>query len=123
MKNCIEPHVYNYVEKNTGIQVVKAVTIYEGKAVYAQAKCDPNDSFDLDFGTKLALKRLELKIAQKRAAHSKEYARLCQIDLEHVEHYKRRLKKTIERTNIAYGDRLVEINKLENAIEEMLNNL
>ena len=116
-----ETNVYDYIEKD--IHVVKAVTTYEGKAVYAYAKCDPNDNFDLEFGTKLALKRLDYKIALKRAAHAKEYAKLCRADLEHVEHYKKRLKKTIESAEISYSNRMVEVNQLENEIAEMLINI
>ena len=116
-----ETRVYSYVEKDTGIKVVKAVTTYECKAVYAQAKCDPNDNFDLEFGAKLALKRLDLKIAQKRAAHNKEFAKLCRLDLEHVEHYKKRLKKMITSAEVAYSNRMVETKQLEVEINEMLS--
>ena len=115
-----ETYVYSYTENNTGIQVVKAVTIYEGKAIYAYAKCDPEDSFDFEFGKKLALKRLDYKIALKRAAHNKEFAKLCRIDLEHVESYKKRLKKTITSAEVAYGNRMVEAKQLEIEINEML---
>ena len=45
--------VFDYVEKATGAHIVKAVTTYEGKAVYAFAKCDPEDTFDYEFGKNL----------------------------------------------------------------------
>jgi hypothetical protein len=115
-----ETMVYNYVEQGTGIKVVKAVTTYEGKAVYAYAKCDPADAFDLDFGTQLALRRLDIKIAQKRAAHAKEYARNCRLALEQAEHYVRRLRKIIRHAEVAYSDRMVEVNQLEKEISKML---
>ena len=113
-------HTYDYIEKTTGIHVVKAVTIYEGKAVYALAKCDPADNFNLDFGKKLAEKRLALKIAQKRAAHNKEFAKFCRLDLEHIEQYKKRLKKMLTSAEVAYGNRMVEVDQLENEIAGML---
>ena len=116
-------HTYDYVEKSTGIHVVKAVTIYEGKAVYALAKCDPNDNFDLEFGKKLALKRLDQKIALKRAAHSKEFVRFCERNLEFVELERKRLRKMIEDAKTARLDRLVEANMLDKEIKEMLDSV
>ena len=116
-------HTYDYVEKSTGIHVVKAVTIYEGKAVYALAKCDPNDNFDLEFGKKLALKRLDQKIALKRTAHSKEFVRFCERNLEFVELERKRLRKMIEDAKTARLDRLVEANMLDKEIKEMLDSV
>ena len=119
MKN-YETNVYDYIEN--GRHVVKATTIYEGKSVYAYAKCDPEDNFDLEFGTQLALKRLDLKIAQKRAIHAKEYSKLCQMGLDFLEREKRRTKKALTRAEVAYGNRMVEANNLEIEINEMLKN-
>ena len=115
-----ETNVYNYMEN--GKHVVKAVTTYEGKAVYAFAKCAPEDNFDLEFGTKLALKRLDLKILQKRAAHNKEFAKYCRADLNSVELYKKRIKKMLTSAEVAYGNRMAEASKLEAEINEMLQN-
>ena len=116
-----ETNVYTYVEN--GINVIKAVTTYEGKAVYAYAKCDPADSFDIEFGTKLALKRLDQKIALKRAAHNKEFAKLCRLDLEQIEHYKKRLKKALASAEVSYGNRMVEAKQLNDEIQAMLINI
>ena len=116
-----ETKVYDYIEN--GIHVVKAVTTYEGKSVYAYAKCGPEDNFDINFGTQLALKRLRIKIAEKRAVHNKEFAKLCRADLERVEHYKKRLKKMLTSAEIAYSNRMVDINKIEKEISAMLENV
>ena len=48
-------------EKNR--QVV-AVCRYGGRNVRAIAKCSPEDTFDVDFGTKLAIARCEVKVAK-----------------------------------------------------------
>ena len=116
-------NTYDYVEKSTGIHVVKAATIYEGKTVYALAKCDPEDNFDLEFGKKLALKRLDQKIALKRAAHSKEFIRFCEKNLEFIEVERKRLRKTIEDAKTARLDRLVEANMYNREINEMLDSV
>lgn len=116
-------HTYDYTKKSTGIHVVKAVTLYEGKAVYALAKCDPNDNFDIEFGKKLALKRLDQKIALKRAAHSKEFIRFCEKNLEFIEAERKRLRKVIEKAKTARLDRLVEANTCDKEINEMLDSM
>ena len=118
-----EVKVYDYVEKGTGIHVVKAVTCYEGKAIYAFAKCDPEDTFDYEFGKNLALKRLDLKVAEKRAAHAKEYLKFCETNLTYVELEKRQLQKAIKRAAIAFLDRKVEIADLETEIKELLETI
>ena len=119
MKN-FEPNVYDYVEKNTGRHVVKAVTTYEGKAVYAYAKCDPQDVFDFEFGKELAKRRLAIKIAEKRAAHNKEFAKFCRLDLAQLEQYKKKVKKMLTSAEVAYGNRMVDVTRLENEIAEMI---
>jgi hypothetical protein len=119
MKN-YETNVYDYIDSKTGAHVVKVVTTYEGKAVYAYAKCDPEDQFDLEFGTQLALKRLDIKVAQKRAAHALEYAKACQQTLNFLKNEHHRVKKAVERAEIAILDRRLEIKEFEKEIAEML---
>ena len=115
-----ETKIYNYIDKTTGAHIVKAETMYAGKPVSAFAKCDPADNFDLKFGTNVALKRLDLKIARKRAASMKEYAKFCRMNLEFIEIEKRRVKGALQRAEVAYSDRMVEAKELEDEIAAML---
>ena len=46
--------------------VVEAWAPYSGEMVKGVAKCAPEDTFDLEYGMKLASARCELKIADKR---------------------------------------------------------
>lgn len=114
--------IYTYTESSTGRRVVKAVTNYAGKSVYAFAKCDPEDSFDLGFGTTLALKRLDLKIAKLRATSIKAYAKQCQMNIDFYDREKHRAKKALEKATIFYCDRLVEASEYEAEISAMLAN-
>ena len=118
-----ETNVYNYVDKKTGQHIVKATTMYAGKTVSAFAKCDPEDTFDLAFGSALALKRLDLKIAKRRAASMKKYAKFCELNLEFIEATKRRTKGALERARIAISDRQVEIKEIDASIANMLANI
>ena len=71
-----ETKFYNYTEKNSGRQVVKATTLFAGKPINAFAKCDPADTFDKEFGEKVAEKRLDIKITKKNAASCRRRARV-----------------------------------------------
>ena len=115
-----ETKVYDYIDKKTGQHIVKALTMYAGKAVSAFAKCDPNDTFDLKFGTDLALKRLDLKIAQKRRASMIAYAKFCKMNLEFINNEKRRVKRAMERAEVAALDRKLDATKIEADIAKML---
>lgn len=114
--------VYEYVDSNTGAHVVKATTTYAGKTVNAYSKCDPRDTFDLELGVKVALKRLDIKIAQKRAASMREYAKFCKTKLQYIEAEKRRTKKATGRAEVAMSDRKAEIKQFESELAEMLKN-
>jgi hypothetical protein len=118
-----ETHVFDYIEKTTGAHVVKAVTTYAGKSVCAVAKCAPEDTFDLKFGTDVALKRLDVKIAKKRAADMSEYIKFCNMNLKFIEQEKRRVKQAKEHAEVAVGDRRAEIMLYEAELEAMLKNI
>lgn len=118
-----ETKVFNYIDKKTGQHVVKATTIYAGKTVSAFAKCGPEDNFDLQFGTDLALKRLDLKIARKREASMKAYTKFCKMNLDFIEAERRRVKKAAERAQVAVSDRQVEVKQIEADIAAMLKNI
>ena len=119
MKN-YETRLYDYIEPSTGKHVVKATTTYAGKSVYAYAKCDPEDKFDLVFGEQLALKRLDLKIAQRRAASMSAKVSRCQKELNWLEQEKRHTMKVLKQAELAVLDRRIESNVIEAEISKML---
>jgi hypothetical protein len=118
-----ETKIFDYIDKNTGAHVVKAETLYAGKPVSAYSKCDPSDNFSLAFGTAVALKRLDHKIAKKRQASMLAYAKMCKQNLEWIEIEKRRVKAALERAEVAALDRKVEANEIAVEIAKMLSDL
>ena len=112
MKN-YEIKYYEYVEPKTERRVVKAVTFYRGKAIYAFAKCDCQDTFDYEFGMKLATKRLDYKVNQRRYAHAKAYAKFCKQRLEAIKLEKRKIEKLLLSAEVACGNRAVELHEAE----------
>lgn len=116
-------NLYDYVDKKTGAHIVKATTMYAGKTVSAYAKCDPNDVFDLDFGKKVALKRLDIKINQKRYASMITSAKFCKMNLEYLDTERHRLKKAMEKAEVAALDRKVDIKNLETELEDLFKNI
>ena len=115
-----ETKIFDYIDKKTGAHIVKATTMYAGKPVSAYSKCDPSDTFDLKFGTDVALKRLDIKIAYKRAASMREYSKFCRMNLEFIENEKRRVKGALQRAEVAYSDRMVEAKDMEAELAAML---
>ena len=93
--------------------------MYAGKPVSAFAKCDPSDNFDLKFGTDVALKRLDIKIAMKRHASMVAYAKMCKQHLDWIEVERRRAQKAMERAEIAAVDRICEAKDMEAELNEM----
>lgn len=114
-----ETKIYDYVDSKTGAHVVKATTMYAGKSVSAYSKCDPTDTFDLEFGIAVALKRLDIKIAEKRAASMKAYAKFCEMNLDFIEQEKRRVSKALERAKVAVSDRKVDAKAMDRELAEL----
>ena len=63
--------------------VVEALSSYGGEIVRGVAKCNPEDTFDLEFGMQLAAARCDLKVADKRVKRAtkkySEAANACEI--------------------------------------------
>lgn len=57
---------YNYKYVVIPGEKVIAISTYAGRTVKGIAKCHPNDTFDVEFGKKLAAARCNEKIAGKR---------------------------------------------------------
>ena len=62
----IEKYKFYQTKTADGFQKIIAVATYAGKTVRGVAICDPKDTFDPDFGKKLAAARCEAKVALKR---------------------------------------------------------
>lgn len=115
--------IYDYVESTTGVHVVKAVTDYANKSIYAFAKCDPEDEFDIELGKKIATKRLDLKITKLRAKAAAQRAKYCKRILEYHKREAKRMTKALETSEVSFADFKVEINDLETELATMLNNI
>jgi len=77
---------FNYKYVVTPTKVI-ALSTYAGRTVRGIAKCHPNDTFDEEYGKKLAAARCNQKIAAKRyaRAHKKydEYVkRIHEMEVE-----------------------------------------
>lgn len=62
----------NYKFYVTEDKRVICVSSYAGKTVKGIAKCNPEDTFDLDTGKKIAKARCDYKIAKKRVVRARE---------------------------------------------------
>lgn len=62
----INGHVYYIIIRPAAKKVI-AIARCNGKYMRAIAKCHPNDIFDADFGKRIAVARLNLKIKKAKA--------------------------------------------------------
>lgn len=122
MKDC-ETKIINYTDSATGARVVKVLTEHDGKIIRACSKCHPDDEFNLELGTEIALKRLNIKIAEKRCAYSVNYAKQCKQYLDYLDREKRRIKKSMERAEVAAFDRKVEVQELKAELKSILEKI
>ena len=118
-----ETKVYTYVDQSTGAHVVKATTMYAGKVVSAFAKCDPNDTFDLKFGTDVALLRLDYKIALKRAASMDRRAAMYEAAIKDAYNCIKHMQKEQRNARICATDRRVEAKELELKLKDKLGTI
>jgi hypothetical protein len=117
-----ETKIYDYVDKETGAHVVKAQTMYAGKTVSAFAKCDPVDTYDPEFGKKVANKRLDIKIGKKRVASFRRKVKTCQEAIDFYKQEIQRLQKTKSAAEVLAADKAVEVADLEVELAELLKN-
>lgn len=104
-------------------KLVVAIGTYRGENVRATARCHPNDDFDEALGVKLAVARLEKKLALKRisaanarldALHAKEVA----LDLEVA-----RTEAAIDRVYDNLDDLMVVLADADNDITDLMEGL
>ena len=83
-----------------GRQKVVAITRHRGKTVRAVATCQPEDTFDEEFGKRVAKLKLELKLTDLRSKSAeREYDELikCKEDLyDMIDEIEARLENTDE---------------------------
>lgn len=116
----VDIKLYTYTEPITGCKCVKAVTNYVGQNMFAIAKCDPIDEFDQEFGEKLAITRLNIKIAKRRIALAKERAEYAAEYKDFLEKEQRRVAATIKREEASVEERLDDYANLVLAEEALL---
>lgn len=94
MKDYSNKYKHYYCTDKNGRQVVISVSTYEGRNVKGYAKCDVNDSYDIEAGKRLADARCNERIARKRANRSirklqeaQDQLALAQIRLDKMVRY------------------------------------
>lgn len=100
---------YKYIE--TPNKVI-ALSTYAGKTVRGVAKCHPNDTFDVEFGRKLAAARCNAKIAMKRAINAQnKYWAAHERQLE--------INRAFEKASRYYVDAVAQLRDAEDYLDEV----
>lgn len=100
------------IYKNPEAKVVIAVSTFAGKTVRGVAKCHPNDSFNEEVGTKLALARCNLKVAQKRLARANRKVREAVVAQYDAQSFLMKMKDYQRRAEF-------DVSVLENELEDL----
>lgn len=100
---------YKYIE--TPNKVI-ALSTYAGKTVRGIAKCHPNDTFDVEFGRKLAAARCNAKIAAKRAANARR--KYWKMEDELLE-----INKAFQKSCNYYTDAVAQLKDAEAYLDEV----
>ena len=112
--------IYEYVNPQ-GLKVIKAVTQYAGKYVSATATLCPGDEYDYKLGEAIALKRLDCKIAYKRAKSMKRRADMYEKLIAEYKTLIQKATKEMTKARIAEGDHRVEAASLEADIYQLIH--
>lgn len=100
---------YKYIE--TPNKVI-ALSTYAGKTVRGIAKCHPNDTFDIEFGRKLAAARCNAKIAAKRVANAQNKYWAAHDKLVEA-------NNVFEKTTTYYLDAVAQLKDAETYLDEV----
>lgn len=107
----VDIKLYTYTDPITGCKCVKATTNYVGQKMFAIAKCDPTDEFNQEFGEKLAIARLNVKVAKRRVALAEERAAWAAEYSYWLAKEQSRIAATIKREEISIKERMEDYDK------------
>lgn len=112
---------YEFIDKNTNQKCVAALSTFAKKDVRAVAKCDKNDTYDYELGKKIAVARLDQKIAVKRDKYSakrlKEALRVlkdAQREVDKILTYRVKSQEDLKNTSKVLEDLMIAIKKNAN---------
>jgi hypothetical protein len=113
--------LYEFVDKKTGRKVVKAISTFEGKAVWASAQCDTSDEYNAPFGAALAENRLDVKITKKKLSRVKRKVKDYEDYVEFLKTEQKRAARTLAWAQGNVLDLRVELAELEREQKELLS--
>lgn len=106
---------YRYVVTPTKII---ALSTYAGRPVRGIAKCHPNDTFDEEFGKKLAATRCNVKVAQKRFERATNKYNEMVEEIHRLNVKSKKIIKYLEDSYAARTQAMEELNSLWGEIDD-----
>lgn len=107
--------MYQYKYYNSDTTVV-ALSTFAGRTVRGVAKLDPEDTFSLDTGKKIATARCSVKIATKRLKRAEK--RLAEVQAA-----RRAAEKLVEDMTHYYNDSVVNLAAQEAELKQILDSI
>lgn len=116
MRYSLDKYRYFIKTHKNGVQEVIAESTYAGRRVKGHAKCNPNDTFSLENGKKLAAARCNMKIAEKRLKNANR-----KLD-EELQNLAQQYMKTEKMKSYMY-DSEKEVDEAKKFLEEVLKEM
>lgn len=95
-----------------GRMVIIAASTYEGRTVKGYAKCDVNDTFNLEAGKKLAAARCNERIAIKRARRASRKFEEAQAELASAQARLAKMTSYLEDSHDAVVTAKIEVDEI-----------
>lgn len=95
---------------------VIAVSSYAGRTVKGVAKCDPQDSFNIETGKELAAARCNEKIAAKRVKRAEAKIAEAENQIAEAKAFLARMQSYYEDSVNEYNAAMFNVEALENAL-------
>jgi hypothetical protein len=105
----------NYRFYNSKNKVI-AVSTYAGKPVRGVAKCDPEDTFAIEYGEALAAARCNEKIAEKRVSRARR-------KMDEAQEAYMIAKRYYERMSKYYEDAVANLDVARVYVDDVLNDV
>lgn len=94
-----------------------ALSSFAGKTIKGVAKCDPSDTFSVEFGEKLAAARCNKKVADKRVKYAMKKYLAAEAEFKKVQKHFKAMSDYLTDSSNRCKEAATEVDNLLNSIE------
>ena len=116
MRFDLSKYKFAFFKDGNGKTTISARSTYAGKTVKGYAKCDPRDSYNVEFGKALAAARCNAKIAEKRVARAQRQVAKAARMVKDAQAYEAKM-------NAYLSDSIIEADNAESHVADLLKEM